>query len=127
MSCFPRLDGKYCPFCIVAIAEDTLHHTLDRASFIEGTINVVYQNGLRRQYVPTNALPTRGTLSFKIDQHLDGFHFRVGPDTMLNTINALIKLESHIIESAEMLKYRRTFPLPEIAGDDEPWEAQGSA
>ena len=30
---------------MVAIAEDTFCHTLDRASFIEGTVNVVYWNG----------------------------------------------------------------------------------
>ena len=64
---------------------------------------------------------TKSTLSFKIDQHLDGLSFHVGPDRTLNTIEALIK--SNIIESAEMLEHRGTFPLPEIVGDGEPWEA----
>ena len=31
---------------MVVVVEDTLCYTLDRASFIEGTINVVYWNGL---------------------------------------------------------------------------------
>ena len=43
---------------MVAIVEDTFCHTPDRASFIEGTINVVYQNGsgqwLGGQLMPLN-------------------------------------------------------------------------
>ena len=31
---------------MVVIVEDTLCHALDRASFAEGTINVVYRDGL---------------------------------------------------------------------------------
>ena len=43
---------------MVAIVEDAFCHTLDRANFIEGTINVVYRNGLGRwlgdQLMPLN-------------------------------------------------------------------------
>ena len=43
---------------MVVIAEDTLCHTPDRASFIEGIINVVYWNGLGQwsggQLMPLN-------------------------------------------------------------------------
>ena len=31
---------------MIAIAEDALHHTLDRASFVESIINVIYGDGL---------------------------------------------------------------------------------
>ena len=43
---------------MVAIAEDAFGHTPDRASFIEGTVNVVYRNGSGQwpggQLVPLN-------------------------------------------------------------------------
>ncbi|KAG5732090.1 hypothetical protein E4T56_gene18797 [Termitomyces sp. T112] len=64
---------------------------------------------------------TKRTLSFQIDKHLDGLSFHVGPDTTLNTIEALIK--TNIIESTEMLEHRGIFSFPQIVGDDEPWEA----
>ncbi|KNZ76261.1 hypothetical protein J132_11131 [Termitomyces sp. J132] len=63
---------------------------------------------------------TKRTLSFKINQHLDGLSFHVGPDTTLNTIEALI--QSNIIESKEMLGHRGTFPFSNIVRDDETWE-----
>ena len=34
---------------MVVVAEDALCHTLNRASFIEGTINVIDRNGLSQQ------------------------------------------------------------------------------
>ena len=37
-------DSKYSLFGMVAIVENTLCHAADRASFIEGTINVGYRD-----------------------------------------------------------------------------------
>ncbi|KAG5717395.1 hypothetical protein E4T56_gene7663 [Termitomyces sp. T112] len=64
---------------------------------------------------------TKRILSFKIDKHLEGVSFHVGPDTTLNTIEELIK--SNIIETTEMLKHRETFSHLNNVRDDEAWES----
>ncbi|KAG6817473.1 hypothetical protein H0H93_007267, partial [Arthromyces matolae] len=74
-----------------------------------------------RAYYDSN---TKQTLCFKLEKHLEEVKFNVGPDTTLNTIVNLI--ESCIIDSAEVLEQRGSFAFPEVVGDDEGWEIQGT-
>ncbi|KAG6814697.1 hypothetical protein H0H87_007865, partial [Tephrocybe sp. NHM501043] len=70
-----------------------------------------------RAYYESN---TKQTISFRIDKHLEGVSFNVGPDSTLNAIVDLI--ESCIIDSAEILEQRSNFTVLENLGDDEAWE-----
>ena len=48
MSCFSRLVTAN-TLSMIMIVEDALHHALDRASFVESTIDVVYRDQLSKQ------------------------------------------------------------------------------
>ncbi|KAG6918821.1 hypothetical protein DXG01_011224 [Tephrocybe rancida] len=71
-----------------------------------------------RAYYESNA---KQTILFKIDKHLNGLNFSVGPDATLNTIVELI--ESCIIDSAEMLEQRSDFPVSQDVAEDEAWDS----
>ena len=42
-------DSKHCPFSMIVVAENALCHTVDRAGFIESTVNVVYKDQSSKQ------------------------------------------------------------------------------
>ncbi|KAG6911381.1 hypothetical protein DXG01_016478, partial [Tephrocybe rancida] len=73
-----------------------------------------------RVYYESNA---KQTILFKIDEHLKGLNFNVGPDTTLNTIAELIKSYTINENEAEMLKQGSHTPGPEDVAEDEAWDS----